>query len=91
MEKFGVMSFYGCENEKLQKEYERMFCNMTQEEKQLLYKPKRWALYRNNEFISSYPSHNSAKAALHRRCELMKKYPYDYEGEYYTIKPYNHD
>lgn len=62
---------------------------MTQEEKQLLYKPKRWALYCNNEFISSYPSHNSAKAALHRKCEEMKKYPYDYDGEYYTIKPYN--
>ena len=21
----------------------------------------------------------------------MKKYPYDYDGEHYTIKPYNHD
>ena len=38
MEKFGDISFYGRENEELQKEYERMFCNMTQEEKQLLLK-----------------------------------------------------
>jgi len=53
--------------------------------------PKRWALYCNDEFICSYPSHKSAKAALHRRCEAMKKYPYDYDGEFYTIKPYNHD
>lgn len=32
MEKFDVLSFYGRENEELQKEYERMFCNMTKEE-----------------------------------------------------------
>ena len=38
MEKFGNLSFYGRENEELQKEYERMFCNMTQEEKQILLK-----------------------------------------------------
>jgi len=64
---------------------------MTQEEKRLLYKPKQWALYCNNEFISSYQSHKSAKAALHKKCEEMKKYPYDYDGEHYTIKPYSHD
>ena len=38
MGKFDDLSFYGRENEELQKEYERMFCNMTQEEKQLLFK-----------------------------------------------------
>jgi hypothetical protein len=32
MGKFDDISFYGHENEELQKEYERMFCNMTQEE-----------------------------------------------------------
>ncbi len=37
MGKFDVLSFYGCENEELQKEYERMFCNMTQEEKAKAY------------------------------------------------------
>lgn len=62
--------------------------NIKKKEKQLLYKPKQWALYCNNEFISSYSSKNSAKAALHKKCEEMKKYPYDYDKEYYTIKPY---
>ena len=38
MGKFDDLSFYGRENEELQKEYERMFCNMTQEEEQLLLK-----------------------------------------------------
>lgn len=38
MEKFDGLSFYGHEDKELQKEYERMFCNMTQEEKQLLLK-----------------------------------------------------
>ena len=56
-----------------------------------LNKPKRWALYCNNEFVCSYSSHKSAKAALHRKCEDMKKYPYDYDDEFYTIKPYNYD
>ena len=64
---------------------------MIQKEKQLLYKPKWWALYCNNEFISAYQSHKSAKAALHRKCEEMKNAPYECDGEYYTIKPYNHD
>lgn len=64
---------------------------MITKDKQLLYKQKRWALYCNNSLCSTYPSHKSAKAALHRQCEKMKKYPYDYDGEYYTIKPYNHD
>jgi hypothetical protein len=59
----------------------------TKEEKQQLYKPKQWGLYCNDEFVSSYPSHNAAKAALHRKCEDMKKYPYDYDGEHYNIKP----
>lgn len=64
---------------------------MTKEEKEQLYRPKRWALYCNDEFVSSYPSHNSAKAALHRKCEEIKKYSYDCDNEFYTIKPYNHD
>ena len=38
MEKFDGISFYGHEDEELQKEYKRLFCNMTQEEKQLLIK-----------------------------------------------------
>lgn len=61
---------------------------MTQEEKQLLYKPKQWALYCNGEFITSYHSKNAAKRALHRKCEDAERYPYDYADEYYTIKPY---
>ena len=62
---------------------------MTITEKKLLYQPKPWALYCNNTFVDSYPSHNAAKRALHRKCMDMKKYPYDYADEYYTIKPYN--
>jgi hypothetical protein len=46
MEKFDVMSFYGCENEELQKEYERMFCNMTQEDILNIYN-----LYQENKSI----------------------------------------
>ncbi len=61
---------------------------MTKEDKELLYRPKPWALYCNDSFTSSYPSHNAAKRALHHKCEEMKKYPYDYCDEYYTIKPY---
>lgn len=36
MAKFDVLSFYGRENEELQKEYKRRFCNMTEKEKRLL-------------------------------------------------------
>lgn len=61
---------------------------MTQEEKKIRYSPKPWALYCNNSFITSFPSHNAAKRALHKKCEDMKRYPYDYADEYYTIKPY---
>lgn len=57
-------------------------------EKKALYCPKPWALYCNGEFVWSYPSHAEAKRALHRKCELMKKYPYDYADDYYTIQPY---
>jgi len=46
MEKFDVMSFYGCENEELQNEYERMFCNMTQEDICNIY-----ILYQENKSI----------------------------------------
>ena len=63
--------------------------HMTQEEKKRLYHPKPWALYCNGNFVMSYFSHNAAKRALHYKCENMKKYPYDYADEYYTIKPYN--
>ena len=38
MGRFDCLSFYGHENEELQKEYERMFHKMTQEEKELLLK-----------------------------------------------------
>lgn len=62
---------------------------MTQEEKKILYRPKPWALYCNGNFVMSYSSHNAAKRALHHKCVEMKKYPYDYADEYYTIKPYN--
>ena len=58
------------------------------EEKKRLFRPKPWALYCNDRFVMSYPSYNAAKHALHHRCEEIKRYPYDYEGEYYTIKPY---
>ncbi len=61
---------------------------MTQKEKDELYKPNPWALYCNNNFVTSYPSHNAAKRALHYKCEEMKKYPYDYADDFYTIKPY---
>ena len=61
---------------------------MTQEEKQEQFKPKKWALYNNEEFITSFDSHKAAKLALHKKCEMMKKYPYDYADDYYTIKPY---
>ena len=63
--------------------------HMTQEEKKRLYHPKPWALYCNGNFVMSYFSHNAAKRALHYKCENIKKYPYDYADEYYTIKPYN--
>lgn len=61
---------------------------MTKEEKIEQFKPKRWALYNNGEFVTSFLSHTAAKKALHNRCELMKKYPYDYSDDYFTIKPY---
>ena len=61
---------------------------MTQKEKQELYKPKPWALYDNDEFLESFESHKAAKRALHYKCEVAKKYPYDYADDYYTIKPY---
>ena len=61
---------------------------MTQEEKKEQFKPKKWALYNNEEFITSFCSHKAAKLALHKKCEMMKKYPYDYVDDYYTIKPY---
>jgi len=62
---------------------------MTLEEKKRMSRPKPWALYCNGIFVISYPSHNAAKRALHYKCEDMKKYPYDYADEYYTIEPYN--
>ena len=62
---------------------------MRKEEKRKRYAPKPWALYRNGEFVWSYDSHNAAKRALHEKCVLAKKYPYDYADEYYTIRPYN--
>lgn len=64
---------------------------MTEKEKEEQFRPKRWALYNNEKFITSFNSHKAAKLALHKKCEEMKKYPYDYDGEYYTIKPYNND
>jgi hypothetical protein len=61
---------------------------MTQEEKQEQFKPKKCALYINDEFIASFDSHKAAKLALHKKSKMMKKYPYDYADDYYTIKPY---
>lgn len=61
---------------------------MTVEEKQIEFKPKPWALYNNDEFVESFESHKAAKRALHNKCEICKKYPYDYADDYYTIKPY---
>ena len=61
---------------------------MTNEEKEQQYAPKRWALYCNDDFVDSFDSHKAAKLALHKKCENMKKYPYDCADEYYTIKPY---
>lgn len=58
-------------------------------DKSKLYKPKQWALYCNDTFVDVFPSHTAAKKALHYKCEEMKKYPYDYADEFYTIKPYN--
>lgn len=61
---------------------------MTKEEKIEQFKSKPWALYCNGDFICSFESRNAAKRALHRKCEVMKKYPDDYADEYYTIRPY---
>jgi len=61
---------------------------MTLEEKIAQYEPKSWALYCNNNFIETFPSHKAAKRALHNKCMEMQKYPYDYADEYYTIKPH---
>ena len=61
---------------------------MTKEEKRELYRPKRWALYEDDEFVSSYMSHKAAKAALSRKVNLMKKYPYDFADVCrYSIRP----
>ena len=46
---------------------------MTLEEKEIRYSPKPWALYCNNSFVTSFPSHSAAKRALHKKCEDMKK------------------
>lgn len=62
---------------------------MTKEEKDIKYRPKCWAMYNNGNFITTFPSHNAAKRALHEKCVEMKKYPYDYADDYYSIKPYN--
>ena len=40
---------------------------MTEQEKIAQYKPKSWALYCNNNFIESFPSHKAAKRALHKK------------------------
>lgn len=61
---------------------------MTREEKEEQFKPKKWAMYNNGVFVTTFRSHTEAKKALHRKCEEMKKYPYDYADDYYTIKPY---
>ena len=61
---------------------------MTQEEKEMQFKQKKWAMYNNGVFVTVFDSHTKAKKALHNKCEEMKKYPYDYADDYYTIKPY---
>ena len=63
----------------------------TNNKKEKLYEPKPWAMYCNGVFVESFPSHNAAKLALHKKCEEMKRYPYDYADEYYTIKPYRYE
>lgn len=62
--------------------------NRLLKEKENEFKPKPWALYNNDEFVESFESHKAAKRALHYKCEICKKYPYDYADDYYTIKPY---
>ena len=66
-----------------------MVCIMTKEEKEKIFKPKWYALYEDDKFICSYPSHKAAKYALHKKIVKMKKYPYDFADIIgYSIKPY---
>ena len=60
---------------------------MTKEEKQKLYEPKRWALYENGEFVTSYESHAKAKAAKHRAVIEAAQDMLDLN---YEIKPYKY-
>ena len=59
--------------------------SMAQEE---LYSPKAWVMYCNGVFVEAFYSYNEAKRALHEKLSMMKKYPYAYADEWYTIKPY---
>lgn len=59
---------------------------MTKEEKQEMFKPKRWALYENGEFINCFESHTAAKKAKHFK---IKEANNDYLDFDYEIKPYN--
>jgi len=40
---------------------------MTKEEKREMYKPHKWKLYENGEYINTYDSHNEAKKAMHQK------------------------
>jgi len=88
MEKFDVMSFYGCENEELQNEYERMFCNMTQEDKQFLLKDLSARLpYKPMIRLDFQPGHGYQEGKMEIRNfeNIIRHFE---NGIIATIKPY---
>lgn len=43
--------------------------------KEKLYEPKPWAMHCNGVFVESFPSHNAAKLALHKKMRRNEKIP----------------
>ena len=56
---------------------------MTKAEKEKLFKPQRWDLYCNGEFVDSFESHAAAKKAKHFAIKSSYK---NYTDEYFEIK-----
>ncbi len=87
MGKFDILSFYGHENEELQKEYKRMFCNMTQEEKQLLLKVLCGGL--PYSVICTDLRHGDSKITeIDIESDLVYCFDFDEYVEIENIKPY---
>ena len=59
--------------------------DMTKEDKKELYRPKRWALYCNGDFVCTYESHAAAKRAKYFK---NKEADENWADETYTIKRY---